>query len=597
MNPYLEKQLPLLGDLHKKLGLCPQDLDNDLEAINDAIKRAIDEAIDRRKESVQQLEEDVERTRAEIRSIRRVLDPEQEEEVIGSELVYKSLIVGSSDPAGTAQINERYIKKGVDYQLPATTLRRAEPLRISLPSATENFTHTATRDRIQALQDLIELAQAEKAKRSKALQECFDELRFLHLELGLEPMNAFTASRLLPASTSSSTGEAHLAALHRFISMCPPEEDQTDATVLAEQPTKELMVWAKETVILWQQEKKAREEQIQALYDQVEPIWHRLGFEQEDINAFVEEHCGLDQEVLQADESEDVLKLHEEEVLRLQSELSSKERILPRVEEWVELRIQQQDLEAKRNGPDRFNTRGGALLLEERTRKRIEKKMPLLEQELLQIIPPWEQEHDMPFLFDDSIITDILQDEMESRTAERNAKMRSRVGSSMTPARQARTPATTTISRTPGTSLARKRDAPTPTPSMASAATMKRSRLGVSTSSTFSNVNESPMPRQRKLPPPHYGLPKPTSSQAQSRSTSTPMPLGQSGIPNYRQQRSATNTNSSLLPKPVVTTLAKAEGRRPRRQSFKPRQSIAQRPPQIGMRGHVYSNVPEDDVM
>lgn len=50
----------------------------------------------------------------------------------------------------------------------------------------------------------------------------------------------------------------------------------------------------------WQAEKKAREEQIQALYDQVEPIWHRLGFEQEDINAFVEEHCGLDQEVLQA---------------------------------------------------------------------------------------------------------------------------------------------------------------------------------------------------------------------------------------------------------------------------------------------------------
>lgn len=50
----------------------------------------------------------------------------------------------------------------------------------------------------------------------------------------------------------------------------------------------------------WQAEKRAREEQIQALYDQVEPIWHRLGFEQEDINAFVEEHCGLDQEVLQA---------------------------------------------------------------------------------------------------------------------------------------------------------------------------------------------------------------------------------------------------------------------------------------------------------
>jgi hypothetical protein len=82
------------------------------------------------------------------------------------------------------------------------------------------------------------------------LQESFDELRFLHVELGLEPMNTFTTSRLLPVSTSRNVGEEHLAALHRFISMCSPEEDETDATVLAEQPTVELMAWAKETLSL-----------------------------------------------------------------------------------------------------------------------------------------------------------------------------------------------------------------------------------------------------------------------------------------------------------------------------------------------------------
>lgn len=168
----------------------------------------------------------------------------------------------------------------------------------------------------------------------------------------------------------------------------------------------------------------------------------------------------------------------------------------------------------------------------------------------------------------------------------------------MTPARQVRTPAPSTTARTPGTVLTRKRDAPTPTPSMtaASAASMKRSRLGVSTSSVLFNIGGSPMPK-RKLPPPHYGLPNPTSSQTQSRSTSTPMPLGQSSIPNYRQQRSATHVTSSLLPKPIVTSLAKADGRRPRRQSFKPRQSVAHRPAPMGMRGHVWSNVPENDVM
>lgn len=37
----------------------------------------------------------------------------------------------------------------------------------------------------------------------------------------------------------------------------------------------------------------------------------------------------------------------------------------------MDLRAKEEELEAKSKGPDRFNTRGGALLLEERLRKRI----------------------------------------------------------------------------------------------------------------------------------------------------------------------------------------------------------------------------------
>jgi hypothetical protein len=94
MNPYLEKQLPLLGDLHKKLGLCQQDLDTDLEAINDAIKRAIDEAIGRRKETVKKLEEDVEAARTEIRGLRRLLDPEHGVDMIEPEPIVSAQLEG-----------------------------------------------------------------------------------------------------------------------------------------------------------------------------------------------------------------------------------------------------------------------------------------------------------------------------------------------------------------------------------------------------------------------------------------------------------------------------------------------------------------------
>lgn len=122
MNPYLEKQLPLLGDLHKKLGLCQQDLDTDLEAINDAIKRAIDEAIGRRKEAVKKLEEDVEAARTEIRSLRRVLDPEHGQEVADSEPVVSAtllaqalshdLLLGITGGPGKAQVDKRALETG-----------------------------------------------------------------------------------------------------------------------------------------------------------------------------------------------------------------------------------------------------------------------------------------------------------------------------------------------------------------------------------------------------------------------------------------------------------------------------------------------------
>jgi protein regulator of cytokinesis 1 len=45
--------------------------------------------------------------------------------------------------------------------------------------------------------------------------------------------------------------------------------------------------------------------------------------------------------------------------------------LLSKAQEWVDLKAKEEELEAKRNGPDRFNTRGGALLQEEKMRKRL----------------------------------------------------------------------------------------------------------------------------------------------------------------------------------------------------------------------------------
>ena len=69
--------------------------------------------------------------------------------------------------------------------------------------------------------------------------------------------------------------------------------------------------------------------------------------------------------------SEDLLTLHEKEAQRLSDELQSKGALLSKAQEWVDLKAKEEELEVKRNGPDRFNTRGGALLQEEKMRKRL----------------------------------------------------------------------------------------------------------------------------------------------------------------------------------------------------------------------------------
>lgn len=69
--------------------------------------------------------------------------------------------------------------------------------------------------------------------------------------------------------------------------------------------------------------------------------------------------------------SEEVLELHELEAERLESELAAKKSLLGKAQEWVDLQAKEEELEARKNAPDRFNTRGGALLQEEKMRKRV----------------------------------------------------------------------------------------------------------------------------------------------------------------------------------------------------------------------------------
>lgn len=70
------------------------------------------------------------------------------------------------------------------------------------------------------------------------------------------------------------------------------------------QPTVELMTWAEETKNGLEGIKKRRESHIQAMYDQLEALWKRLGVEDEDIDGFVDNNRGSTEEVVRSYETE-----------------------------------------------------------------------------------------------------------------------------------------------------------------------------------------------------------------------------------------------------------------------------------------------------
>jgi hypothetical protein len=275
----------------------------------------------------------------------------------------------------------------------------------------------------------------------------------------------------------------------------------------------------------------------------------------------------------------------------LTEEVLIKGALLSKAQEWVDLKAKEEELDAKRNGPDRFNTRGGALLQEEKMRKRLgilKPKVGLrlpatteypiaqnifdrqLEAELMREVPLWEEEHNMDFLVDDIRIVEIILLEQEAKEAEKEAKKRTKImgNSAATPARL-----NMSTHRTP---LARStHETTTPTPfQRGHRATRSVNPLASSTSS-MSNTG-----RRQQAPPPVYGLPRPTTTRNYTLPPAI-KPLGSSGAHNVVQPRVATyGSLSSGIPKIAGTTTALSRDgirRPPRRESFKPRRSVVSR--------------------
>ncbi|XP_030646555.1 protein regulator of cytokinesis 1a [Chanos chanos] len=98
------------------------------------------------------------------------------------------------------------------------------------------------------------------------------------------------------------------------------------------------------------------------------------------------------------DFSEELLSLHEAEVLTLRKNYEDHKELYDGVTSWRTNWILFQELERKATDPSRFNNRGGNLLKEEKQRADLQKSLPKLEKNLKAQIDQWEEEQGREFL-------------------------------------------------------------------------------------------------------------------------------------------------------------------------------------------------------
>ncbi|RPD65486.1 hypothetical protein L226DRAFT_456522 [Lentinus tigrinus ALCF2SS1-7] len=242
------------------------------------------------------------------------------------------------------------------------------------------------------------------------------------------------------------------------------------------EPTQALMVWAESTRTDLEETKRRREAHIQAMYDQLEALWRRLGVSDADMDAFVEAQRGTTEVTIKAYEeelermlelkrermgtfienarteitklwdelmvgeeeradfapffddehTEELLSIHEEEIKRLKEERRMKGPLLTSIRKYFDICDDEKELAAAASDQSRLLGRGprdpGRLLREEKMRKRVTKEKPRLEQDLLVSIPAWEAETGRTFLVHGMSMMQLLMETVSANDKENGRK-------------------------------------------------------------------------------------------------------------------------------------------------------------------------------
>uniref|UniRef100_A0A674ESB4 Protein regulator of cytokinesis 1b n=1 Tax=Salmo trutta TaxID=8032 RepID=A0A674ESB4_SALTR len=154
----------------------------------------------------------------------------------------------------------------------------------------------------------------------------------------------------------------------------------------------------------------------EAIRSEIAVLWEKCFFSSDQQQAFVPYFSN--------DFTEELLGLHEAEILRLKQHYEEHKELFEGVHHWEESWRLFLELEEKATDPSRFTNRGGNLLKEEKQKAELHKSLPKLEKKLKAQIDVWEQDQAREFLVNGQKFLQFVEEQWElHRIKKENEKL------------------------------------------------------------------------------------------------------------------------------------------------------------------------------
>lgn len=323
-------------------------------------------------------------------------------------------------------------------------------------------------DELNKLKEHLNMLQAERDKRTEKFLKIQAELKDIMRKLEIKPQNKFEHIVTSSLSVDFKVTDLNMDRLSKLQQDLQEQYEQTNNRVLElrerlaklwdcldeDQIYRENFLHAhrgchpqteaaiKEEIKRCDQIKRQKIQVFVANYrTKIKLMWDNIMYSCREREEFVHYY----QDIF----TEDTLMLHEMYLEKITQFHNANKHIFDLVVTRKNLWLKMTELEARATEPGRYHNRGGQLLREEKERKAIASNLPKIESQIRELVIEYEAKTNKTFTVDGKPLLQLMEDEWETRKAERHNKLSAR--------KQALTP-TTPLFRSLATSPLGKRN-------------------------------------------------------------------------------------------------------------------------------------------